>query len=130
MKKTISSLGHSLEGLAHALKTEVNLRRFVIGHCILLALGIWLGIDMVSLFVITIFAGVFLAIELLNTAIERLADTLDDCEKTRNGGHYHLGIKQTKDTAAAGSLIALIVYGGVLAIILPPYILFRFLNLT
>ena len=126
MKKTVRSLGHSLEGLVHALKTERNLRCFVIGHCGILAIGFGLRIDLFSLLLLTIFAGLFIAVELLNTAIERLADTIDDCEKTRNSGHYHLGIKQTKDVAAAGSLITLILYAITTLLILTPYILTRF----
>ena len=126
MKKTVRSLGHSLEGFAHAVKTERNLRLFLIGHCVVLIIGFKLGIDFFSLVLTTIFAGLFLMVELLNTAIERLADTVDDCEKTHRGGHYHLGIKQTKDVAAAGSLIALLVYLSTLLLAILPSLLSQF----
>ena len=126
MKKTVRSFGHALEGLLHAMKEEANLRRFIIGHVVLVVLGLILGIDILSLLLATIFAGLFVSIELLNTAIERLADTLDDFEKKRNQGHYHLGIKQTKDVAAAGSLVALLIYGITILLILAPYFPSRF----
>lgn len=61
--------------------------------------------------ILSLFGGFFVVIELLNTAIERLADTFDDYEKKHRGGHYHPGIKMTKDVGAAASLVALLLYG-------------------
>lgn len=126
MRKTASSLGHSLRGLSHAFTEERNLRFFLIGHVVLLLLGISVRIDLFSLVFSTFAAGLFVTTELLNTAIERLADTIDDCEKTKQGGHYHIGIKQTKDVAAAASLIMLAVYAGCIAIIALPYAIYFF----
>ncbi len=107
MKQTIRSVGHAFSGLSHALRTERNLRRFVIGHGVILMLGLWLGITVLEWILIVVFGGAFMIVELLNTALERLADTFDDCEKKHRGGHYHPGIKMTKDVAAAAALIAL-----------------------
>ena len=126
MKKTVRSLGYSLTGLSHALKSESNLRRFLLGHIALILLAVYLHIDLFSMVLLTFAAGFFVTVELLNTAIERLADTLDDCEKTQRGGHYHPGIKLTKDVAAAASLIALIVYGATLIVVALPYLIFSF----
>ncbi len=128
MKKSAQSLGHATRGLLHALKHERNLRMFVLGHTLLLLLGTVLRVDLISLLVATLVAGIFVSIELLNTAIERLADTVDDCEKTRLGGHFHVGIKQAKDVASAAALIMLIVYGACIALIALPYILYLFLR--
>ncbi len=128
MKKSVQSLGHALRGLSHAVKEERNLRAFLIGHTILLLLGIIVRIDFLSLLIVTFIAGLFVAVELLNTAIERLADTVDDCKKTSLGGHYHIGIKQTKDVASAASLIMLIVYVCAVILIALPYILYLFLK--
>lgn len=126
MKKSFNSLGHALRGLSHAIREERNLRAFILGHTALLLLGIILRIDILSLFLATFIAGLFITVELLNTAIERLADTIDDCEKKRNGGHYHLGIKQTKDVASAAALIMLVVYISSIILIAVPYILYIF----
>lgn len=127
MKKTAHSLGHSLRGFNHAIREERNLRFFLVGHIVLLAIGIGVRVDLFSLVLSTFAAGLFIVTELLNTAIERLADTMDDCEKTKLGGHYHVGIKHTKDVAAAASLIMLILYGGCIMLIALPYALYFFL---
>lgn len=126
MKKIARSFGYSITGLVHALHSERNLRCFILGHSALLLLGISFGIDLLSLLVITIIAGMFIVVELLNTAIERLADTLDDCEKTRLGGHDHLGIKQTKDVASAAALVMLTVYLACATLMTLPYIFYFF----
>lgn len=101
---------------------------FVLGHALLLLFGIVLRVDLLSLLVSTLVAGIFVSIELLNTAIERLADTVDDCEKTRLGGHFHVGIKQAKDVASAAALIMLAVYAACIVLIALPYVLYLFLR--
>ncbi len=110
MKKTIHSFGHALSGLDHAVKNETNLRRFLLAYLCVLLVSIWLDVDIISIVFVLICGAMFIIVELINTAIERLADTVDDHEKKKNGGHYHLGIKMTKDVGAAGSLIALMIY--------------------
>lgn len=121
MQKSIKSLGHSIEGFIEAWKYERNLRTFVVGHLALLLLGVACNIDLFSLLILTFAAGLFLVVELLNTAIERLADTIDDCKKVQEKGHFHPGIKMTKDVGAAASLIALLLYLALLTLIVLPY---------
>lgn len=72
---------------------------------------------LVYIIILSLLGGFFIVVELLNTAIERLADTFDDCEKKHRGGHYHPGIKMTKDVAASASLVALSMYGFVFFIL-------------
>lgn len=123
MKRTVHSLGYSIAGLIHAIKSEKNLRHFLLAHILLMLTGIWFRIDFFSLVILTIMACFFVIVELLNTAIERLADTVDDCEKTHRGGHYHHGIKLTKDVAAAASLVALLLYIALMLMIFLPFTL-------
>ncbi len=127
MKHTARSFGHSLSGLSHALMEERNLRRFIIGHLILIFIAGVVQTDLAAIIIVTAFAGFFIVIELLNTALERLADTIDDCEKKRNGGHFHIGIKQAKDVAAAASLVALLLYLVVTVLAILPFILLQFI---
>lgn len=124
MKKIAHSLGYSIAGLIHAIKSEKNLRHFLLAHILLMLTGIWFRIDFFSLVILTIMACFFVIVELLNTALERLADTIDDIEKTHRGGHYHHGIKLTKDVAAAASLVALLLYGITVLLIALPYVLY------
>lgn len=121
MRRTVHSLGHALRGLAHAFRHERNLSLFLLLHASLTlfiaALSHHPAGVAVPLIILSFFGAFFLVIELLNTSIERLADTFDDTEKKRHAGHYHPGIKITKDVASGASLIALCIYG-VIAIML------------
>lgn len=121
MKKTFKSFGHAVHGLIHAISTERNLKFFILGHTALLTLAIAFRIDLLSILASTFIAGLFVTVELLNTAIERLADTVDDCEKQRNAGHYHHGIKLAKDVSSAASLVMLTLYVGCIALITLSY---------
>ncbi len=128
MKKSLLSLGHAIHGLTHAIKTERNLRLFVFGHLLLMLVALVARVDLFSILASTFVAGLFITVELLNTAIERLADTVDDCEKKRNAGHYHHGIKLTKDVGSAASLIMLTLYIGCIVLITVPYTLYFLLG--
>jgi diacylglycerol kinase len=104
----IKSFGFSLSGLWHAISHERNIQLFLYGHALLIVIGGYFRLfTREDALLIAIFALGFLVTELLNTSIERLADTVDDHEKKRNAGHFHVGIQQTKDVAAAASLVAL-----------------------
>ncbi len=125
MKKTAKSLGHSIAGLIHAVRIEKNIQKFIALHIVVMAVGVFL-LKAEAFFVMIISlipAGFFLTIELLNTSLERLSDTVDDMEKKARGGNLHAGIKQTKDVAAAASLIALHVYVIMIGLMYIPYII-------
>jgi len=111
MKQTVRSFGHAWEGIVHALTYEKNLRRFVLGHSLLLCLGILFRVEVFFLIVASLMAGFFIVTELMNTAIERVTDTFDDHLKTARGGHEHPGVKMAKDVSSAASLVALTMYG-------------------
>lgn len=123
MKKTKQSLGFALTGLTHAIQSERNIRLFLIAHLVIVGLGYFFGLSVFEWIAIILFAVLFLITELINTSIERLADTFDDCEKKRNAGHYHAGIKQAKDVAAAASLLAFGLDCIVLLLIFVPLVL-------
>jgi undecaprenol kinase len=90
--------GFALHGIAHAFTTEASLRaQAALGVLALLALlvlrpaALWWALFLLA-------ASTVLAAELLNTAIEQLADEL--------GGEHSEGIRIVKDCAAAAVLIA------------------------
>jgi diacylglycerol kinase len=123
MKYSLKSLGYAFEGCTDVWKHEKNLRRFILAHALVLAiLSLW--VDPFSLIILTCFAVFFIIVELLNTAIERLADTFDDRLKVEKKGHYHPGVKMTKDIGAAASLCALLLYIGIFFLITVPYFIF------
>ncbi len=110
----------------HAVRSESNIQKFLIAEVIVVLIGQWIGIFFIELFVVLLSGTMFFIVELFNTAIERLADTFDDEAKKHHAGHYHLGVKQTKDVAAAASLIALLVHGIIIFIVYFPYFLLKF----
>lgn len=123
MRKAMHSLGHAWEGLLHAFVRERNFRLFCIGYAILLSLGYFLRLSPAEWVAVLISGGIFLITELLNTALERLVDAVDELRKTEPSAvAYHTGLKATKDTAAAASLVSLIFFGCVAVIVFLPYI--------
>jgi len=91
-------LGFALRGLGYALRTQASLRfqaaAAVLALLVLLALrpaAVWWALVLLA-------SAAVLAAELLNTAIEQLADVLHPAESP--------GIRIVKDCAAAGVLIA------------------------
>lgn len=123
MKRSAKSLGYAIEGLLHALQYERNLRHFVIGHALLVGVALVVGIHPFSVIFVTMAAGFFVIVELLNTALERVTDTFDDHLKTARGGHEHPGVKMAKDVGSAASLIALTMYGVTMVFLILPYVL-------
>lgn len=106
MKRTIQSFKHALKGLEHALRTERNLRRFVIVFAFVLLAAAILGISRTD-WMFLLFSGAgFTAVELLNTALERFVDTFEEHRHLVNHREKNLGLQLTKDIASAAALIA------------------------
>ncbi len=123
MRKAARSFGHAWEGVVHAMKYERNFRLFVLGHTLLMVLGIAVRFPLGGLIFASFMAGIFMITELLNTAVERVTDTFDDHLKTERGGHEHPGVKMAKDVSSAASLVALMMYGFALLLVLLPYLI-------
>lgn len=109
MKRVVRSMGFALSGLQHAVRVERNIRQFLVCLIVYVGLGMYLQFWPLEWVIVALTSAMFLIVELLNTAIERLGDAIDDVEKKRRGGHFHLGIKQSKDIAAGASFITLLV---------------------
>lgn len=122
MEKVTQSFGHALSGLVHALKSERNITLFLLGYIPVLIISFILGISRTDWIALLITGGLFLTIELLNTAMERLVDTLDDYQKQLLGSHFHLGLKMAKDVASAASLVTLLTTVAVIVITLVPHL--------
>lgn len=102
-------MGFALSGLQHAVRVERNIRQFLVCLIAYVGVGIYLQFWPLEWVIVALTSAMFLIVELLNTSIERLGDAIDDVEKKRRGGHFHLGIKQSKDIAAGASFITLLV---------------------
>ncbi len=122
MKRIRQSFLHAWHGLLHALERERNLRTFAIVDALVLFLGAYLHLLIWEWLAVIIAGGIFLCTELLNTALERTVDVIDENRKIAGGAGFHAGLKQAKDVGASASLIALILNIVVIVMVLWPYV--------
>lgn len=108
------SFRDAIRGIATVFRTEWNFRIHCMALMIVLLLGIFFRISEMEWIAVVIVAGLVLSMELLNTGLEYLADTLHP-EQAR-------GIGLAKDAAAGGVLIAALAAAIVGAIIFLPKI--------
>ena len=100
MRSRLASFAHALAGLAHIMMREPNARIHLLATAIALGAAIWLGLDGDDWrWIVAMIALVWIA-EILNTALETLADTLHPAQVE--------GIRIAKDLAAGAVLVAAI----------------------
>ena len=92
------SFAHAGRGFADAVRAERNLRVHVVAMIAIISLAAWLGLPAREWVPLVLCFGLVISLELVNTAIERLADRV--CAE-----HDEL-IRQAKDVAAAAVLVA------------------------
>jgi undecaprenol kinase len=93
-------LRFALTGLAHALRTEQSVKAQVIVLSLVIAAMLWLQPGALWWALVILASSGVLAAELLNTAIEHLADHLHP--------EVHPRIEVVKDCAAAAVLVAVL----------------------
>ncbi len=94
----LRSFGPALAGVAWALKTQRNLQVHAMAAVLVVSLGFWLRLADWEWCVVLLATGLVWVAELLNTALEVLADRVT---KEREDS-----IRRVKDTAAAAVLMA------------------------
>ncbi|MBF6058500.1 diacylglycerol kinase [Thiomicrorhabdus heinhorstiae] len=90
-------LSFALNGIKHAFKNESSFRAQLLLAVIAIVYFYWLGVTMVWWTILIMIIALILAMELLNTSIEALADHLHP--------EVHPTIKIVKDLAAGAVLI-------------------------
>ena len=116
-----NSFLYAVDGLGHALRTERNTRLFMFVYCITLLLGGFLKINLVDWRWVIFSGAAFLAVELLNTAMERFVDAFHTHSSKQEDIHYE-ALKVTKDVAAAASLVLALGWAAILVMIFLPYV--------
>lgn len=122
MKRIRRSFGFASEGLMHAMKIERSLQLFIPVYILVLILGGPVHLLTWEWLALILAGGLFLATELLNTALERLADVLDEERKLAGRKTFHAKMKATKDVAAAASLVSLVAVIAVVLVVFQPYV--------
>lgn len=98
IRERIKSFRYAFDGIASMVKNEHNSRIHIIAAIVVILLGIISKISPGEWIALIIVMGLVFITELINSAIEDLADLIDRDENTV--------IKQIKDYAAASVLIA------------------------
>ncbi len=115
------SFSYAIQGIAAALKRERNLRAFTVAYLISLILAWILQLPGNEWPLIVFAGGMFLAVELVNTALEHLSDAFHD-HSLKQDDHYHESVKATKDIAAGASLVCALIWVCVLILIFTPHV--------
>lgn len=97
MKKFLRSFTYAAAGVVHCIKMERNFRVHLLALVLVVIAGILTKISLVEWLIILIFIAGVLALELVNTAIERVVDLVTT--------ELHPLAKQAKDVAAGAVLI-------------------------
>lgn len=116
LSKLIKSFGYAGQGFPVAFKGR-NMRVHGIAALLVILTGLWFGITRFEWLVIFIFIAAVWSLEMINTAIEDLANTMRDTN--------HLGYEATKkarDVAAGAVLIMALIAAICAVIIFLPYI--------
>jgi diacylglycerol kinase len=108
----LRSFGPALAGLAWALKTQRNLQVHIIATFLVVVFGLGLRIEAWEWCAVLLAVGLVGSAELLNTALEVLADRV-----TKERDEL---IRHAKDTAAAAVLVAALAALGVGWVIFVP----------
>jgi diacylglycerol kinase len=110
--KLLRSVANALNGLAHALRTELILQMDgVIAVCVIAA-GFFFALSAAEWIAVSLCIGMVISAECANTAIERLADRVSLEE--------HPLIKQAKECSAAAVLVLASTSGVIGCIIFVP----------
>lgn len=122
MRRIRKSFGFAVEGFRHAVAMERSLQLFLPVYVLVLILGAMVRLLAWEWLALILAGGTFLSVELLNTAIERLADVLDEERQLAGRRGFHAKMKATKDVAAAASLMSLIGMIAVVCVVFGPYV--------
>jgi len=96
LRKYLRSFGYAFEGILTAWK-EQNFRSHLISAVIVLIAGFFTGLSRVEWFIVLLLIALMFALEMMNTAIERVVDLAST--------ELHPLAKQAKDIAAGAVLV-------------------------
>ena len=101
MRKFLKSFGFAFEGILHGLRTERHIKFHFYAAVFVILAGFLTGLTGTEWFIVLILIGGMLALELINSAVERIVDLITS--------EQHPLAKQAKDLAAGAVLIYAIV---------------------
>ncbi len=123
MPRILRSLGFALEGLSHALSRERNLQLFAFGFALIVIIASQLSLERWEWIALLVSGGAFMAVELFNTALERLTDAVDALPKEKGNTVLHASMKAAKDVSAAAALVGFVTVVVVILLTLGPKVI-------
>lgn len=114
MIRLYKSFIYASRGLLHAVRAERNLKIHLTATVLVVAAGVFFQIERWEWVAALICIGVIWAAEMLNTAVERLADFVHP--------DHHEKIGRVKDIAAGGVMLMALIAVIIAAIVFQPYI--------
>lgn len=114
MKTRLLAFRFAIQGIVYGLKTEAHLRFHVLAAILVIGFGYWFSISPIEWCLVTIAMGIVISAELINAALERLADRITKEEDPLIG--------QAKDLGAGAVLIASIMAVCIAIWVFGPYI--------
>jgi diacylglycerol kinase len=111
MKTRLLAFRFAIQGIVHGLKTEAHLRFHVLAALLVIGLGCWLSIRPIEWCLVTIAIGAVISGELINAALERLADRITKEEDPLIGQAKDLGAGAVLVVSIMAVCIAIWVFG-------------------
>ena len=111
IKKRLQSFRFAIKGIKNLIINEHNARIHLTALLVVIGLGLFLKLELMEWVAITIVSGIVILTELINTAIENLADIVEP--------KWNEKIGKIKDYSAGAVLVAAIVsviVGGIIFI--------------
>lgn len=109
LRKVLKGFGFAFSGISNSFKTEINFRIHVGATFIALLMGVVFRLSIIEWLWIVLAICLVLAAELMNTAIESLANIISP--------DFHPLIKKAKD-AAAGAVLIIALFAFIIAVII------------
>ncbi len=101
LRSRYHSFGYAINGFKILMTEEINARIHFVVAIVVIAMGFFFDVSVTEWLVLCIVMGLVFAFEIMNTAIENLADYVSSTEQPT--------IKKVKDLGAAGVLTSVIV---------------------
>lgn len=97
LSRFLFSFRFAAQGIGTAMKREQNMKVHAGSAVVVVAAGMWTGLDPVEWMLVILLIGGMLALELVNSALERVVDLVT--------AERHPLAKQAKDMAAGAVLV-------------------------
>ena len=115
--KLLASFGHAIDGVVYVVKNERNAQIHFVISLVVIALSIWLQLNLLQWALVLLAIGLVFASEMLNTVVELLVDLSTQ--------EIHPLAKHAKDVAAGAVFLMAVVSAVIGFLVLGPPLLNR-----